>query len=76
MYGRTYIHCKYAYGGPKGHAMHQYLSDNIYATIDNIHVTLDDNYVTVDNNHVMIDDCLCDKSDAMIDNNHMTIMMR
>jgi len=25
------------YGGPKGHAMRQYLSDNVYAPIDNIY---------------------------------------
>jgi len=37
------------YGGPEGRAMHQYLSDSIYATINHIYVTIDDNYATMDN---------------------------
>ena len=67
---------KRSYGVPKGRATCQYLSDNIYTTIDNILVTLGDHYVTVDNNYAMIDNYLCNNSDSMIDNNHMTIMMR
>ena len=43
------------YGGPKGRAMRQYLSDSIYATIDNIHATIDDNSATVDNSYATND---------------------
>ena len=39
------------YGGPKGRAMRQYLSDSIYAKINNIHVMIDNNYATVDNSY-------------------------
>jgi len=59
------------YGGPKGHAMRQYLSDSIYAAIDNIYVTIDDNYATVDNSYVTIDD-----NYATVDNSYATMLIR
>ena len=40
-----------SYGGPKGRAMRQYLSDNVYATIDNIYAMVDDNYTMIDDNY-------------------------
>ena len=52
------------YGGPKGRAMRQYLSDSIHATVDDDYVTVDNNYVMVDNNYVMVD------------NNYATMSMR
>ena len=52
------------YGGPKGRAMRQYLSDSIHATVDDNYVTVDNNYVMVDNNYVMVD------------NNYATMSMR
>ena len=39
------------YGGPKGRAMRQYLSDSIHATVDDNYVTVDNKYVMVDNNY-------------------------
>ena len=41
----------YTYGGPQGCAMHQYLSDNVYAPIDNIYVMVNDNYAMIDDNY-------------------------
>jgi len=40
------------YGGPKGRAVCQYLSDNSYAPIDNIYAMVDNNYAMIDNNYV------------------------
>jgi len=39
------------YGGPKGCAMCQYLSDNVYAMIGNIYVMVDNNYAMIDDNY-------------------------
>jgi len=40
-------HIRSNYGGPKGRAMHQYLSDNIYVMVDDNYVMIDDKYVTM-----------------------------
>ena len=41
----------FIYGGPKGRAMRQYLSDNVYVTIDNIYAMVDNNYTMIDDNY-------------------------
>jgi len=47
-------HQLFDYGGPKGRAMRQYLSDNDYATIDGLYVTIDNSYVTIEGKQATI----------------------